>query len=360
MGDHICIVGGGAIGGSIAAGLARAGLEPVVADPWYHHVEAIRARGLTVRATDGELNVPIRAIHLDELRRLRGPIDLAIVAVKSYDTEWICRAILPYLAPDAAVVSAQNGVNEDLIASIVGPERTVGAVVHIAAALMEPSVVTRFSRSGWMSLTLGALDAAGAAQVERVSEALAAAGRIETTGNIRGIVWSKLMANCMINGLSGVSGFTTPNLFLEPAAHPLMFRIGAETVAAARAAGVAMDPIELTGSPGPLDPALVLAACGGDEGGVASVGDWMRQTAQARSGASENISSLLQDVQKGRRTEIDYLNGHVVAVAGEHGSAAPCCAAVVEAVHRLSAGTLRQDPANVALVARLAAGEVAA
>jgi 2-dehydropantoate 2-reductase len=322
-----------------------------VVDTWYQNVEAIRRNGLKVRSPEGEFVTWPHAIHLDELHRLKDPVALAILAVKSYDTEWMTRAIAPYLTTETPVISAQNGLNEDVVAGVVGKERTIGAIVHIAAGMFEPGVVTRYSSTGWMSLTIGELDRPVGARATSIRDMLAPVGRMELSNNIRGVLWSKLMANSMINGLAGITGLTTPKLFSDPTAHSLMMRIGAETVAAATDSGVEVEAIELTGSPRALEPAMVMAAARSDPAAFEKVRDWMLKTAAARSGASENMPSLLQDVTKQRRTEIAYLNGHVVACAGGPGGRAPANEVVVELVDELGAGRLAQEPANLLLAA---------
>jgi 2-dehydropantoate 2-reductase len=349
MTGTVCIAGAGAIGGTIAGYLTRSGIDVAVVDPWHANVEAIRRNGLRVKSPEGELLVRPRAYHVDELRDLGEPIETAVIAVKSYDTEWLTRAVAPYLADDALVVSAQNGINEDTIRSIVGASRTVGAVVHIAAALLEPAGVTRFSSERWVSLIIGEVEpgALPPARLSALQELLMPMGSVLTSENIFGDLWSKLSLNCMANGLSGVTGVSTPTLFRDPEARMLMTRIGAEAVAVSRAARVTMGPLEPTGAPGTLDPALLLAAGTGDAAAFAQLSDFLIATADARSGPRENRSSLLQDVTKGRRSEIDYLNGYIVRKGTDLSIPTPANAAIIRAVKQLEAGTIRQDAGNL-------------
>jgi ketopantoate reductase len=130
MTGPVLVVGVGAIGGTTAGGLLRARRPVVLVDPWYENVEGIRRRGLAL-TVDGERNeLPAQVLYPDELMRLGQRAQVVLLACKSYDTAAIVRAVEPYLAPDGVIVSLQNGINEDLIAQLIGPQRTVGGVVH--------------------------------------------------------------------------------------------------------------------------------------------------------------------------------------------------------------------------------------
>lgn len=344
----IAIAGTGAVGGTTGAYLRRAGHDVLLVDGWHQNVEAIRRDGLVLKGRDEEFRVEARALHLDDLSRLDGPLQTVLLAVKSYDTEWMVRALLPYLAPDGCIVSLQNGVNEERIAALAGAERTVGCVVHLSVGMFEPGVATRYTRSDWLTFTLGELDGRASERTALLAELLGAAGPVEVTGDIWGALWMKLGINAMNNGLTGLTGLTSPGLWLDPRGFSAMVRIGGEVVAVCEGLGHRMHPIEPTGSPRPIDPAVLRRAAEGDEEALDDVRAVFTETGEARrTRGRENISSLLQDVMKRRRTEIDYLNGHVARRGGELGIATPANALVVELVHRLERGDLARDPANL-------------
>ena len=149
MSKRIAVVGTGAVGGYIASHLAAASHDVIAIDGWPEHVEAMRSEGLRIvgMVASESFQTRIRAMHVTEVQSLaKGPpIDIAIVSVKSYDTTWATALIAPYLAPDGYVVSAQNGINEERIASVVGWDRTIGCVVgnNFAVDLIEAGVVKR-------------------------------------------------------------------------------------------------------------------------------------------------------------------------------------------------------------------------
>jgi 2-dehydropantoate 2-reductase len=353
----IAIAGTGAVGGTTAAYLRRAGRDVLLVDGWHQNVETIRRDGLAVKAREEEFRVEARALYLDELARLGEPLDVVLLAVKSYDTEWMVRALLPYLASDGCVVSVQNGLNEERIAALVGPERTVGCVVHFSVAMFEPAVTTRYTRADWLTYSIGELDGRRGARIEELAELLRPAGPVEVTDDILGASWMKLTVNCLTNGLTGLTGLTSPRLWLDPRGFAAMVRIGGEVVAVSEAQGVEMHPIEPTGAPRPLQPAVLRRAAEGDADALEEVRAVFVATAEARrQGGRENLSSLLQDVMKRRRTEIEYLNGEVARRGADVGIPTPSNALVVDLVQRLERSELARDPANLDEFAPAAGG----
>src|ERR1700761_4146865 len=148
MEKRIAVIGAGAIGGYTGGQLAHNGLDVTFIDPWPGHLETIRRDGLALEGMTQEEFVCARpkTMHLTEAQGLakQKPIDLAMVAVKSYDTEWATRLIAQYLARAGYVVSLQNCMNEERIAGIVGWDKTVGAIpALLGAELYAPGRVGR-------------------------------------------------------------------------------------------------------------------------------------------------------------------------------------------------------------------------
>src|SRR5947199_355377 len=148
MGKRIAVIGAGAIGGYTGGHLAHNGFDVTLIDPWPEHIETIRRDGLAIEGVTEEEFVCAKpkTMHLTELQEIakQKPIDIAMVSVKSYDTEWATRLIAQYLAPDGYVVSLQNCMNEERIAGIVGPDKTVGVIpALLGAELYAPGRVRR-------------------------------------------------------------------------------------------------------------------------------------------------------------------------------------------------------------------------
>src|SRR4051812_40929338 len=136
--EELVIWGAGAIGGTIGGGLARGGQNPLLVDAAEDHVAAMNARGLKITGPHEDYTAPVRAMTPGEVR---GPLRRVMLAVKSQHTSAAARMIAPVLAPDATVLSLQNGLNGDAIAAEVGAERVVLALVDIATDYIEPGVI---------------------------------------------------------------------------------------------------------------------------------------------------------------------------------------------------------------------------
>ncbi len=339
MNRNIVIFGAGAIGSLIAAYLTRAGERLALIDPWFAHVVAMQHRGLHVTDPDGEFTVNLRALHVDQVKDLGAPIDILFLAVKSYDTEWSTRYLAPYLSAEGFIVSAQNGLNEELISSIVGVEKTMGMVVSSPSSLSSPGTLLRKTAIGdQLAFRPGELDGSDTPRLRDLAELLSQAGQCKTTDNIWGALWAKLASNAMSNGIAGLTGMGRRALWNDATARRVMMHIGGEVVEVGEACGIVFDRIRgvspehyrnLEG-----DSARVI-----DEAFLKQAGPWK--------GIRDHSPSLLQDVQKARRSEIDYLNGVVVRKGRERGIATSLNEAVVDAVHRLEAGEIASEPANL-------------
>src|SRR5579862_3810018 len=130
--NKIAIMGMGAVGCYAGAHMIKAGEDVTCIDPWPEHVETMRTKGLTVtHIRDVEpFTVPVRALHITEAQQLakEAPFDIAFVCMKSYDTAWATTLIKQYLGPNGFVVSLQNCMNEETVASIVGWGKTIGCI----------------------------------------------------------------------------------------------------------------------------------------------------------------------------------------------------------------------------------------
>ncbi|HET7343278.1 MAG TPA: 2-dehydropantoate 2-reductase [Methylomirabilota bacterium] len=336
MATRIGIVGAGAIGCVVGGLLARAGHDVTLMDQWPEHVETLKRQGVRLSGTCGEHVIPVSALHLHEVQRVTTPFDAIFVAVKSYDTEWATALGVQYLARShGVVVDFQNGVNDERVAAVAGRARTLGCVILIAAGMYEPGHAVRTDR-GSAGFKIGELDGRDTPRARALAEVMSAVAPTAVTTNLGGERWSKLALNCMANPIAGLSGLGTAEVRVEPGPRRLAVFLGAEVVAVGRARGIEVEPIWGITAQRFLD-----AAAGT---GLAAVEADISRDAGSRAGGRP---SLLQDVMRGRRTEIDYLNGYVVAEARTAGVAVPLNEAVVELYHRHGVGRLRPDPRNL-------------
>jgi 2-dehydropantoate 2-reductase len=338
---RIGIIGAGAIGSVVGGMLARAGHDVTLIDQWPAHVEAMKARGLRLSGTMGDVIVPVRARHVHELQTVSEPFDAVFIAVKAYDTEWATAMALPYLRePDGVVVDFQNGINDDRVAAVAGRHRALGCVITISAALQAPGHATRTDRAA-LGFKIGEHDGRDSPRARALAALLGAVAGSAVTTNLWGERWSKLAINCMANPLSGLSGLGTLDVRTIPEVAALGVHLGAEAIAVGRAVGHEVEPIY------GIPARRYLEAYAGR--GLGELLADIAEVARARGGGEP---SLLQDVRKGRRTEIDALNGHVCAEGARRGAATPFNDAVVAAVRRLGVG-FTPDPAHLAPLIRM-------
>ncbi|MGH7355613.1 MAG: ketopantoate reductase family protein [Candidatus Rokuibacteriota bacterium] len=335
--NRIGIIGAGAIGCVVGGLLTKAGHDVTLIDQWPEHVEAMRQQGLRLSGAIDDVTVKVRALHLHEAQRITEPFDAAFIAVKSYDTEWATALAVRHLAePDGVVVDFQNGINDERVAAVAGRHRTLGCVILIGAGLYEPGHALR-TDAGKSGFKIGELDGRDTERARVLARLMSAVAETQVTTNLWGERWSKLALNCMANPLAGLSGLGTAEVRTDPGTRRLMVMIGAEAIRVGRACGHEIEPIF-----GITAQRFVDAAEGR---GLAEVEADISRDAGTRSGGRP---SMLQDVMRGRRTEVDYLNGYVVEQGARVGVATPLNTAVVAAVKAFPVGAITPDPSNLA------------
>jgi 2-dehydropantoate 2-reductase len=347
MGKKIVIVGAGAVGGYCGAHMVQAGEDVTFIDPWPEHVEAMKQRGLRITHAMQvpEFTAKVRALHLTEAQALakEAPVDIAFVCMKSYDTAWATTLIRQYLAPAGYVVSLQNCMNEETVAGIVGWGRTMGCVAsRITVELRAPGHVHRGAGKGGERHTVfrtGEVHGRLTPRAEEVRRLVATADSAKATENLWGERWSKLVANVMGNGLSACTGLASNACIENDAIRRFMLRLGAEAIRTGQALGYALEEVLH------LPPETVARAGEGDAAALATASDHM--LAGTKYLSAEQRPSMGQDMLKGRRTEIDFLNGYIVTHAGEIGLPARANAALTEIVHQVERGALKPDPRHI-------------
>ncbi|MFQ5996557.1 MAG: ketopantoate reductase family protein [Dehalococcoidales bacterium] len=349
MAERIAVLGAGAIGASIGAYLIREGHDVILIDQWAAHVEKMKSDGLRLTDLNGEFTVPVKALHLSEVSNLREQFDIVYLSVKSYDTRWFTYFIEPFLKPTGFILPAQNGLNDEAVASIVGFNRTVGCVPSISVGVYEPGHVIRTDPLTTHCFTVGELSGLITPRVRKLVDALKVLGPSEATTNIWGARWSKLIINCMNNALSGILGpaFSSLNEKQKDTANLIRAVTGSEVAKVAQALGIVVEPV--FGIP---SQDFVEATTSAD---IRALKDTIAAVFKKRYLTSEKTQklgapdrpSLLQDVLKGRRTEVDYLNGEAVKKGGEVGVPTPMNQAILNLMNELEEGKVKPDPSNL-------------
>jgi 2-dehydropantoate 2-reductase len=314
---RVAIIGAGAIGSVIGGLLARAH-EDVTLIGRRAHVDVINRNGLRIDGALGTMQVRVRAAERLDFRP-----DLALLTVKTQGVAATAREVSPYVG-GVPVVTMQNGVRSDeLVADVLGTEDILSCVVLFGATFLEPGSVT-YSPQG--KLVLGVPFGAIEERARTVATILSKAVPTHLRANIAGAHWTKLIIN-ENNALPAVTGLSIQDVNRQPALRSisvLMMREAAATIAAAS--------IKLASLPGV--PATALRAM-----------LWLPLPAASRLlgllsqslGRTPALGSTLQSVRRGEETEIDYLNGEVVALGKRTGTPTPYNAAVVNLVHEVEA-----------------------
>jgi 2-dehydropantoate 2-reductase len=335
-GCRIAIVGTGANGASIGADLTLAGEDVVFIEQWPAHVEAMRSDGITINLPDGSINAPVQAMHLCEVATLREKFDVVLLLVKAYDTRWAAHLIAPYLEQDGVMAGVQNGMTTRIVADVVGPERTVGAVIEITSAMTTPGIVDRHSGPDRSWFAVGSIHPSASCHEERIASILRRSGSVEIVEDIEAAKWMKLVSNATTLVTSAILGGSIPDANAIPPMRDLMLRSGQEALDAAVALGNPIVPIFGLGQEEVARRDIV----------VETLLDRLLDGFVL----SHSTSTILQDWGKGRRSEVDDINGHVVRTADELGWHAPVNAAVLDVAHAIERGELQPDPSNLELL----------
>jgi 2-dehydropantoate 2-reductase len=335
-GPRIAFLGTGAQGASIAADFAQAGLDVTFIDQWPDHIEAIRKNGITVNLPTRTFNVKVPALHLCQVAEIREPFDLVFLVVKAYDTKWATELVKSVLAPDGLVVGLQNGMTHEDIAAIVGRERTIGAVIEIASNMWLPGITNRQNDRDESWFALGALDPKTQPRVEAVADVLRTAGRVEVMDDIRSAKWMKLVVNAAELIPSAIVNLPLNDAARFPGMLEVMRLAGYEAMQAALADGAKIIPI--IGMP-PV-------TTNHPERYVDQIFDEVLKTFSR----PDTLVTSLQDWRKGRRAEVQEVNGWVVDMLRTHGRSAPMNQRVVEIAFEIEKGTRKADPENAKLM----------
>src|SRR5262245_44833499 len=334
---RIAVLGTGANGSCIAANLIEAGRDVVAIDQWPEHVEAMRRDGLRVAIREAEpQRVPIRAHHLCDIATFTEKFDVVLLALKAYDTSWACEFIKPHLKPDGMLIGMQNCMAADVIAGVVGVERTVGCVIELSSEMFTPGLVRRNTEPARTWIGLGPLAGTTHPRLAEMRELLSPVGKVEIKPDIRAAKWMKLVVNAMCLGPFAMVGMTLADAVKVPGMRDLIIEIGEEAMRVGHDLGHAVEPI--------------FGLTAADLAGPNRPAEKLFDTLAAHVGPGRSRNTVLQDLLKGRASEVAMINGLVAEESERRGYAAPANARVNEIVRRIEAGELKPDVRNMELV----------
>jgi 2-dehydropantoate 2-reductase len=349
MDKRIAVIGAGAIGGYTGGHLAHNGFDVTLIDPWPEHIETIRKDGLAIEGVTQEEFVCARpkTMHLTEAQDLakQKPIDIAMVSVKSYDTDWATMLIGQYLAPDGYVVSLQNCMNEERIAGIVGWDKTVGVIpALLGAELYAPGRVRRTAAKGsspYEVYRVGEVHGRITKRLEELAAMIRTIDSVKETTNLWGERWSKLCVNGMANGVAAATAMSGNDMNRDDKIRRLSIHLAGEGVRVGQALGYELEHIRMH------DPETIARASEGDRAALDEVESQIFAGLQSNTRSELARPSMGQDMLKGRRTEIDFINGVIAAKGQEVGVPAPSHVKLIAAVKQVEHGKIPARPENL-------------
>jgi 2-dehydropantoate 2-reductase len=322
MADPILIWGAGAIGGTLGAYWARAGHDVLLVDQAADHVEVMNRDGLSIEGPVEAFRQRVRAaVPADVTGRFRR----AVLAVKAHHTEAAARQILPHLQDDGYILSAQNGLNELVIAQIAGERRVMGCFVNFGADYLEPGRILRGNRA---AVVVGEID--GSVQ-DRTREMHALLQEFEPdavmTTDIWAYLWGKLGYGALLFG-TALTNESIADALASERHRPVWTALGSEVMRVAAAKGVqpkgfnGFDPAAF--APGAPDDALARS--------LSAMVAFNRGSAKSHSGIWRDLA-----VRK-RRTEVDAQIGIIAAIGREVGVETPRLTKLVALIHDIEEG----------------------
>lgn len=325
------IMGAGSLGTIAGALITKNGGEIVLIDANKEHVQALNEKGATITGTI-ELTIPVKAITPDEMT---GIYDVVLYLVKQTYNEVALKQLLPHLGPDSVVCTLQNGVPEDAVADIIGRDRTLGVTVGWGATFVGPGVSMLTSDPNIMSYDIGELDGSIRERTKQLAELLNLSAETIIVQNLTGIRWSKLIVNATMSGMSAALGCTYGDILDHEKALACAAHIGNETLKIVKARGIKLEPFQ--------GHDLNVLAFQNKQERVAKYPYLKTMYTPHRL----LKASMLQDLEKGLKTEINAINGVVSDWGKKLGIATPISDKVVEIVKGIEAGKYTYKLANL-------------
>ncbi len=330
--NKILVVGGGAIGGITAALLTKQGLSVIVLDADKEHVKRMNS-GLEISGFR-DLTVPVKAMLPGDFvdKKNAGWADIVLLAVKGLHTENALKSVLPVISKAAPVVSLQNGINEETISKIVGVERTIACSITWGSTNKGPGQLMQTTDGGFI---IGQWPTGKSKIVEDTAALLSKAFNTEVSDNIIGDRWTKLLITVSLTGVGTTAGLTYGGVIENETARKVALTVITETYNVGIKAGVKF--ADLMG----VSPSVVL---------VRNKEDFEKASKLMEIGFANHKAtkpSMWQDIEKGRKTEVDFVNGYVVRKGKEVGLRTPANEMVTRVIKEIEEGKRKPSLENL-------------
>jgi len=322
MKNEILIWGAGAIGGVLGAYWARAGQPVTMVDIVADHVIACRTEGLKIEGPVEEFTQVVDSVLPEDLA---GTYSCVVLAVKAQATEAAVASILPHLREDGFILSAQNGLNEKMIADLAGAHRTMGAFVNYGADWIEPGRIL-FGNRG--AVVVGEIDNVIRERTESMHKLLQIfEPNAVLTDDIWGYLWGKMGYGAMLFATALTSDSMTAN-FADLERGPALMGLAREVMRTAVAEGVTPKPFNGFEPKAFMPEAADISALKS----LADLADFNSKTAKTHTGIYRDLA-----VRK-RKTEVDQQLGVIVEIAAGHGIDTPLLRRLIELIHDIEEG----------------------
>ena len=323
---RVAIYGAGSLGTILGAFISKAGVPIELINRNKAHVEALQAKGAQVVGTMN-FNQPVVAYTPDQMS---GEYDILFLMTKQQHNAEVVQMLKGFLASDGVLVTFQNGLPEMQIADVLGEERVLGCTVAWGATMQSAGVCELTSEPDALSFSLGAVSEKKSKHFDKVKELLEKMGTVDVEENFLGTRWSKLLINAAFSGMSAVLGCTFGEAAGPKASRRIVQKLIKECIDVCQVGGIRIEPVQgkdivkLLNYTNALKRAFSFFI----------IPIAIRKHAKLK-------ASMLQDLEKGKLTEVDAINGVVSEYGRKVGFPTPANDKVVEIIHRIERGELK-------------------
>ncbi len=335
---RFAIYGAGSLGTILGAFITKNGGQIDLINRNKAHVEALRANGATVI---GQLNFnqKVTALTVDEMS---GVYDVIFLMTKQQQNAEVVSFLKDYLADDGVIVTLQNGIPDLVVGEIVGEERTIGGTVGWGATMKEPGVCELTSPPDLLTFSIGTLSGKPNPKMQIVKETLELMGPVTLHENFLGSRWSKLLINSALSGMGTVIGGTFGDAVADKQCRKAVQALIKECIDVCKTGNIKIEPFQ------GMDIAKIFYYSNPVKKALAYciIPIAVKKHAAIR-------PSMLQDIEKGKKCEVDAINGVICKFGRKYGCPTPMNDTVVEVVHKIESGELKACPDNLKYFGKL-------